>query len=371
MAFAAFIVCSLLAAQTRTSTGDASAIRVELITVGTGKDVRAPWGHAAVRIYDPDDESDLAYDFGPVDLGGVTQPSRRPFGDLLASWSGDDRTITRRVLALSDERAHLLKQNLEARVHGAKSERAAGDASTDAPMRILAEIDGVLDHEIRASFAKPVRGSYRSRSLQALRSRTLPYVLLDLAFSGALDRPLKEWDTAFLPDGLAALLDRVLIGGKRLVDSERDLARTTRVADGEPWTWPWVKIYVLLLVPMLALIWTHPRLGAWSHAILLSPIGLFALIAALLFPEEPFGPGWMLVLFPPTHVLVLRIRSARGRRLYFALHGAALIAVALCLHQGVITRALGPALGLALPPSLLLALIGPRGYFDQPVSVRT
>ncbi|MBK6685884.1 MAG: DUF4105 domain-containing protein [Deltaproteobacteria bacterium] len=55
---------SLLLATTGTSTTPV----VELITMGPGPELYSYWGHAALRIIDPQDGSDRVYNFGSVDF---------------------------------------------------------------------------------------------------------------------------------------------------------------------------------------------------------------------------------------------------------------------------------------------------------------
>src|SRR5438874_80758 len=102
---------ALAPAEVATSSAAAAAPRIELITLGPGGYLYSYWGHTALRVFDPRDGSDSAYNFGAVDFGegalsrmlrGYVEAFvvRTSFAELLASYSGEDRTIRRRILAL-------------------------------------------------------------------------------------------------------------------------------------------------------------------------------------------------------------------------------------------------------------------------------
>src|SRR5262249_8388278 len=139
--------------------------------------------------------------------------------------------------------------------------------------RIATILDDALGGKLSGGLSRgPTRGTFRARALAPVRHEALMSILLDIAYTGVVDRKMTTWDATFLPDGLASVLDHLTIERHHFVEREQDLYRSIGFDPDVLWTWPWVKVYVLFLGPFAFLAFLAPRIA----------LGLYGLIATLL-----------------------------------------------------------------------------------------
>lgn len=374
----------LLAAGAETATSSV-APHVELLTMGRGGYLYSYWGHAALRVVRPGGE-DLAYNFGGLDAEEdvwsllrrghtLAFPYRTTFADLLATYSGEDRTITRRTLALSPKEAEALAAHLANLTSGPGRAKYVYDHFHDnCATRIADELDRALEGKLRAASTDRAPGTFRTRALQPIRGHPLLYVALDLAMSSAADRPITRFETAFQVEGLAALLEATklprsattagaLAEGVPLASAPTDLYRSVHFDDDRPWTWPWIDVYLFFGVPAALLAFFAPRLGARLLGLTFGLLGLGLAILSATTSYDFLSRSWDVLVLPPTHVLLALAPGRLDRLLaaYLRVHAGILAALLAASSAGLVAPAIGPALGLALPLGLVLAVrIGPR-----------
>lgn len=344
--------------------------RIELVTMGRGGYLYSYWGHAALRVTDPRDGSDRAYNFGGVDLadgmlGVIRERTVRgyvyetSFAELLSTYAGEDRTITTHTLALDPVQSTRLAERLRSLVAGERSYYAYHHFDDNCTTRIADELDRVMDGHLRAMGRAPVAGTWRTRALRPMHEHPWLYVGLDLAYGGVTDRAMTLWDTAFLPTGLATFLARATNGGERLVRSETDVFRSIGFADDARWSWPWVRLYVLFTCPLCLVARVRPRLAARVHGLVLGLAGLALAALALGAPYDFFHGNWNLLVLPPTHLVLVAgaatPKGERARALYVLAHAAVLAILAGASASGAIAQAIGPGLAFAAAPTGVLA----------------
>ncbi|MCK6547412.1 DUF4105 domain-containing protein [Myxococcota bacterium] len=376
----ALLAATQVPAPSTTTSTTARAPRIELVTMGRGGYLYSYWGHAALRVTDPRDGSDRAYNFGGVELGdgmiGVIRDGivrgyvyETSFSELLATYAGEDRTITLQGLALDPVQSTRLAERLRALVAGERSHYAYHHFDDNCTTRIAEELDRVLDGHLRAMGRAPAAGTWRTRALRPMHEHPWLYVGLDLAYTSVTDRPVTLWDTAFLPSGLAAFLGTASVGGARLASGARDVFRSIGFADETRWAWPWVRLYVLFTFPLCVVALVRPRLAARIHGLVLGLTGLALAALWIVSPYDFFRGNWNLLVLPPTHLaLVAGWGSERGARLrdrYLVAHLGLLGLLAAASSAGVIVQAIGPALGLALPPAAVLAWHGVKRAWNK------
>jgi hypothetical protein len=323
------------------STGELDAPpRIELITIGAPRSsldsLDSPWGESALRIYDPKDGSDLAYE--PSSSGFA----RRPFPELIADFASRERTVTRRILALPPPSARSLATRI-----GSSSSSAVTDIATStitASTRIRDELDVALGGALRSS-ARPLRGTLRARLLDPLRDRRLAYLILDLAFTGWVDRPSDAYEAALMPEGLAKLIQETTIEGRPLVEDEFDAYRAPKPDPDVSWTWPWTTVYILFVAPLVFAALAWPRRSAIAETVLACVL-LSVLVRYALAPAAWFGGSWALLIFVP--LCACGIGARRAPTAWAIDVAAVLIGLAL-FETGMFAQAIGPAFGVVVP----------------------
>lgn len=348
---------------------------VELISYAEGPELYSFWGHAAIRVIDPVNRRDVVYNFGSVDFSGnfllrmlrgrvdafvSVGPTRRSF----SAYRAEDRTIIRRRLALSDEGARGIAERLEAYVRGERHEYRYHHFRDNCSTRVALEIDRAFDGRLSASAKKRRDKTYRERSLHMVRPYTVLYAFLDIVMTSAIDRPIDRWEASFLPHVFDDVLDETKIDGKPVVAEKVAVYTSPNDAKKADPGWPWIKIYLLLVLPLVALTYWRPRAGT----LIVGPLfGLLGVSICLLW----FGTTYdfvnrnvNLAVFPPTHLVLFAAATSFARfkrhirtvRLYLAFHLAVLFGLAVLDATHFLAQEIGPALGLALPVTLILVV---------------
>lgn len=359
-----------------TDSDAAAAPAIELITIGPGTYLYSLWGHTALRVIDPRDSSDSAYNFGGVDLSegfflrmmrGYVRAFvfKSTFAELLAGYSGEDRTITRRALELTAAQATALADRLRLESSGERTYYAYHHFYDNCSTRVADEIDRATGGQLSRETATPAPGTYRSRVLRQVRGETMLYVALDLSYSSVVDGPMTRWQTGFLCEALGQLSGDLHVDGRPLVKVERPLYRSLSIDPDSRWTWPWIKIYILFVGPLCLLALARPRAGAMIFGLVAGTLGTLLVVLWIGTTYDFFHGNWNVLTLPPAHLgLALSAvrrawwqdpRWARLRRGYLLVHSAILIALLVASASGSLVQAIGPALGLALPPALILA----------------
>lgn len=369
------LCATILAAATFAQPTVADAPRIDFITMGPGGAIYSMFGHAAIRVITPEGK-DLAYNFGYVEMEQphfwqrVLQGSLEarlettPYSALLLQYSGEDRTITGRTLAFSPEEAREVARRLAAIAHspdrGTYRYHHTLDNCTTRPVQLL---DEVLGGTLKAAGQSRVSGTYRDRVLAHLRDRPWLYLAMDLAGSGNGDTPLTAWDATFMPEGVESLFDHTTLqGGVPFVRQTYVDYASVNFRGTEHWDWPWTKVYLFLLIPMLILTVAlpTPRIGLGLRGLVFGLVGL-ASVAFWVGSEYAFyHRNWNILLFPPIELALAywAVRTSTWRQSaqplvtrYLRVHLGISVLLAVLFAVGFVQQAIGPMLALALPMS--------------------
>lgn len=360
----------LLALAAATSTATA-APRIDLITIGVGDAMYAIYGHAAIRVVEPGGK-DTAYNFGGVDM---KQPNFwvrlmqgrieaylevTPYSQLLLNYSGEDRSITGRTLNFTPEEALRLQARLEAIAGSAEKNYLYHHFTNNCTTKVAELFDEVKGGELKKQAEVEVPGTHRDWILDRIRNKPWVFLAMDLAGNGEGDVKVVLWRAIYLPEVLDRIVDGAQFNGRPFVERRyvdySSLTNDPRVEHG----WPWILVYLLFVLPLGLLGWFFPRVGRGIYGVVAGVIGL-AYVGFWLFSDyEFYHRNWNLALFPPTHFLLL-LRDGRVLRLHLYGHSALVALVGIGVGAGLITQALGPMLGVAVPLTAVILLGHAKG----------
>lgn len=349
---------------------------IELITMSPGEELYTLWGHAALRVTDRASATDVVYNFGSVDFsdGFLLRMLRghveafvavSSWGAVVTEYGREDRTITRRQLDLSPEAARALAARLAGYVVNGRMQYRYHHLRDNCATRVADEIDLALGGRLAELGGVAPGGTFRQHALHIVERHALLYVVLDVLLAAGVDDPINLWEARFLPSIFGPWLDRVRLGEQPVVGFQMEAYTSRSSHHLAEWTWPWVKIYLLFLVPLLLLCGWFPRAGVLVWAGTAGLLGAVALIFWVGTSYDFVAKNWNVLALPPTHLGLAVLAASRrwhdgaARWLahrYLLLSAAVLAALALGSALGLITQAIDPILGLAIPPTVVLAL---------------
>ena len=160
------------------------------------------------------------------------------------------------------------------------------------------------------------------------------------------------------------MIDNAKLDGHPLVRAKYVDYRSISFVDrSREWDWPWTKVYILFVAPLIGLAFWRPRVTAFVFGLLAGAMGLFYLALWIGSDYTFLHRNWNLINFPPTHLALAAIalrrswweRYASRRRAYLLACSAALLLLLLAWMTGLVVQAIGPMLGVSLP--LMLSLV--------------
>lgn len=370
-----------LAAATSTSSV-APAPSIELVTLAPGDALYSLWGHAALRVIERNPTRDIAYNFGSIDFSDGAWASMAaghleafvvaaPYHRMARVYRDERRSIVRRPLNLRPAEARRLADALAARVRGPGARYRYDHFEDNCATQVADMIDDALGGALSATTAAIAPRSKRALALAHVRHHAGLYVVIDTLLTGTVDRPIPAWGATFLPSGIDALFDGLEhpAGGPLVAATITDFVGEDAERKG-PWTWPWVKVYLLFVVPLLALFLRFRRAAAALWCAVAGASGLVIAAGWLLTGYAFLAHNYNALVLPPTHLLacvaLLRAKSfdraalRAGLRAYAVLHLLVLAGLIAARVMQILPQAIDPVLGLALGPAVAMLVRPPR-----------
>lgn len=308
----------------------ADALRVELLTMGPGKETYSRFGHSALRVTHLGGKGDLVYNFGTFEddspdavrafLRGRLRYwlSVETFSEAIKEYREDGRRLIGQELALTREETRALFKRLR---HLAQPENRAYDYDhyrANCSTRIRDE----LDRATGGLFRRQLGGRPAATHRHWLRRATLGAPGFHLAFDLVLtrsDRPIDAWEAGFAPEQLMRGVASIHRAGENgtpsgpLVRSTRELLPGPGFGQGgrvHPWSLvAGFSLGLVLWILLPPLVWRRSSLAWRSTGVALAVTGLTqtALAALMLslwilstLPVFRANPS--LVLCPPTAI---------------------------------------------------------------------
>jgi hypothetical protein len=277
-------------------------LTVFLLTVGQGDAIWERFSHNAIWIRDEESGWEAAFNWGVFDFDQVDFIPRLIRGTMLyrmAPWDPtayleetrrEDRAAWLQELALTPEQKWDLLTYVQWNARPENTYYRYDYYRDNCSTRVRDALDRVLGGRIQAvTEADTTTHTYRWHTRRLLGNAPWAYLGIQTVLGPAADRPLTEWEEAFLPLRLMESMRRVRVpdgnGGLRpLVAEERQLLNSTRppVPSRPPNALPWfLLVGVLWGGAILGLSWKGSRLGFPGRLALAVLAGGWALVAAL------------------------------------------------------------------------------------------
>lgn len=335
----AFVMASgVLAAQGQLS-ADA---RISVITCGPDtRELYAAFGHSAIRVYDPANGLDEAFNYGVFNfnqpnfylnfakgflyykLGVYSYP------DFEAYYLQNDRYVHEQVLALSPAQREKIFQFL---VWNAKPENQNYRYQyyqNNCASKIRDVLELQLGADVRWDSTFFEKGdSFRKKTDEYLSLLPWGDLGIDVCLGLPIDRPMYAREYMFLPDYVEQFVDHAQIktdsGWVSLVAEKRNMDQPV-IQSTVAFVHPWIVFGLLFLLVMALTVfdWRRKKASAWFDAILFGVTGMIGclLLALWLFTDHQdaarnFNLLWAFPLHLMGAVLAFQKRSPFGKR-YF------------------------------------------------------
>jgi hypothetical protein len=281
-------------------------LQVSLITFGPGAALYEWWGHGAIAIEDTRLQQARLYNFGMFDfekfasfaLGRLefyVAEDSVPY--TLRSYAREDRDVTVQILSLSPAARLAVAQRLSDNVLPQNRNYLYHHYFDNCATRLRDAIDFALGGQLHQEEKGPGRFTLREQTRRFTAVSPPMSALLDFMMNDSIDRPISQWQEAFLPDVLShqvASASYVDAAGNRVplvartIPYHQSLHRSP-VPDQPPHDWPWLLGLGVLLGGLALLFGRLASAGRKAGRVLLGlESALFGLLVGL--------PGTVLLL---------------------------------------------------------------------------
>ncbi|MBR1877851.1 MAG: DUF4105 domain-containing protein [Paludibacteraceae bacterium] len=299
----------------RTLSSDA---RISLITCTPGEELYTRYGHTALRIYDPQNELDIAFNYGIFDfntdhfywkfvkgetwyqLGVSTMPW------FLYEYRQTGRPVYEQVLNLSAPQREAVWQALLTNYEPENRMYLYNFVFDNCATRPYYLIANALGDSVYSGYTGYTGSTYRRFIRHYTGAHSWANAGINLLFGPKADQPMTSEQRLFLPEELMLFIEQAhMADGTPLVAQSRirpfTVART-------PWYASWELGLALYFLVIAAVSWFDRRRKRWSwgvEAAMAVPYLLLLLIVTFLtfFSCHPLvGFGWRLLILPLTHL---------------------------------------------------------------------
>lgn len=356
--------------------------RVSMLTMAPGKEVYSRFGHSAIRIQDPARDLDLAYNFGTFDFeqpGFVLRFLRGKLDYILdvaptsyefEKYAFLERPIVEQRLVMRPETLQALYDLLEENALPENRAYRYDFVRDNCSTRLLDAMDAALTQTGQPPITlapTPTDATFRELLAPYIDGSPVLELGIDFALAMPVDRPASARARTFLPDELAAALDRATVDGRPLVARRDTVLTVPGYRPPQPGSeWPvWLGFAVLGLTVGVTARRHLRRPGDRDRparivdGLFFAVVGAAGTILLLLWvatDHSVTANNWNVAWAWPVH-LVAAVAVARGaprpavQRAYFgatALLTGALVVGWAALPQTLPTAALPLALALAV-----------------------
>lgn len=271
-------------------------LSVQLVTFGEGDAIHQYFGHNAMVVRDREREVEAMYNFGMFGFGPDMLPKYlqgrldfwaavTPVEYTYARYIEANRSVRVLELSLSPERKLRLAHRLAFFVRPENRVYRYDHYKDNCSTKLRDLIDEALDGQLKAQNEGPARFTYRGHTARYTEHDPFINLLLTLWMNDSMERPIRAYDQAFLPDELERLVAHSHYrdaDGKDmpLVKTEYTLyaARRAKVPEAPSARWP-AALGIGAAIGALALV-----LGRWmagAHKQHKSPVVPRVLLASM------------------------------------------------------------------------------------------
>jgi len=338
---AIFIALLLLSVRAQSQSLPLSAeAQISVITCGpTPNELYAAFGHSAIRVYDPDQEIDFAYNYGVFDfdqpnfylnfargylyykLGVYYYPHFRDY------YISHNRYVHEQILDLTAEQKQKVFDYLEWNGKPENQTYRYDYFYNNCATKIRDVLAETLKDELKfdGSFIKT---DYTIRDLTDLYLAPQPWgdLGIDICLGLPMDKKASPYEYMFLPDYIEHSFDNAAINSKPIVKQKVSVFES--IPEGIPFNFfhPWIVFgsFLLITIALSYYDWRRKKLSRWFDITAFSSVGWIGVLLLLLWiatdhqaAARNFNLLWAFPLHAIAAIFLLRKKSGSSLAKYF------------------------------------------------------
>ena len=301
--------------------------RISLITCTPGEELYARYGHTALRICDPVNDLDIAFNYGVFDFNtdhfywkfvrGETwyELGATPMWWFMREYEEEQRPVYEQTLQLTPAQRTAIWEALLVNYQRSHRKYLYNFVFDNCATRPYLLIANTLGDSITSDYVGYTGQTYR-RFIRHYTGRwTWANAGINLLFGPKADQPMNSDQRLFLPEELMLYMEQAHMSNGAPLVAESHIAPFVIAAT--PWFASWLFGLVLYFI-LVALISLrdrqHRQWSKWLEITVAIPYGLLLLLVAFLtfFSCHPLvGFGWRLLIIPLTHLCARLIYIVR------------------------------------------------------------
>jgi len=301
--------------------------RLSLITCTPGDELYARYGHAAIRIWDPESDIDITFNYGIFDFNtdhfywkfvrGETwyELGASPTRWFMREYTDEKRPVYEQILNLTVEQREAIWQALVKNYQPENRKYLYNFVFDNCATRPYLLIENALGEPIQSDYTGNTGVTYRDFIRHYTGALTWANAGINLLFGPRADKPMTSEQRLFLPEELMFYMQEAHLADGTPLVNESHIAAFESVKT--PWyaSWPFGLALYAVLVCLVS--FYDRRRGRWSWGLELAvgiPYVLLLIIVTFLtfFSCHPLvGFGWRLLIIPFVHLCARLIYIVR------------------------------------------------------------
>ena len=292
--------------------------RISLLSCSPGKELYARYGHTAIRVYDPQQDLDVVFNYGIFNFDTdhfywkfVRGETWYELGAVMMKWfmieyNEDHRPVYEQVLNLTPEQRETIWLALRENYQPENRCYLYNFVFDNCATRPYLLIVKALGDTLSSSYVGYTGQTYRQFIRHYTGRHSWENAGINLLFGPRADQTMTSEQRLFLPEELMFYMDEATLSdGKPIVSQSNSAPFEIQTT---PWYASWELGLALYFVIVFAFSWLDRRRGRWSWGVELTagiPYLLLLIIVTFLtfFSCHPLvGFGWRLLILPLTHL---------------------------------------------------------------------
>lgn len=313
-----YIACALCVCCTAWAQGLGDNARISLITCSPGEELYAKYGHTAIRVYDPNTQWDVVFNYGIFDFNTELFYWKFMRGEtwyelgatsthyFMSEYASRGRTVYEQTLHISPAQRDSIWQALVTNYLPENRKYLYNFVFDNCATRPFLLINNALGGSIESSYIGHTGESYRSFLRHYTGRHSWANAGINLLFGPKADQTMGNTERLFLPEELMFYIEQAtLTDGTPLAPESKTEAFSITPT---PWYATWELGLAIYFLIILAFSLYDRKRNRWSWGVELAagiPYVLLLMIVCFLtfFSCHPLvGFGWRLLIIPITHL---------------------------------------------------------------------